>query len=709
MFGLTFLNPAVLWGLAAVSVPVLIHLLFRIRRQTVAFSSIEFILASSVRQQSRTRLKELLLLLMRVLVIALIVAAFARPAIRHSSSNSYGVSTSCVIVLDDTLSMQRRLRSGSAFDWARRTALDEIRDLPPGSRVTLVPVSGPVEGPLTPKVAAGRLRALQATWRSAPLAPAVARGLLAFSEGGGNRTLVVISDFQRPALEGLSEALRAVPDSVAIHIRATPDEAAFNASVLALSSPDYLRDALTAKVAATGITKPVTERFELFEGAPKARYSTEVTFANEATRVVEIAADHLPRGAVLTARLGQPDALTADNERYRVHGVMRRLQILCVEEDPPTNAFAAVSRFVRTALCPESPKTGDGYYYHVTTIPRAELSPERLRGVDVLLLCGLSGLTAQQVETVEKLIAGGAGCVLFTGPKSEPALYNGRGYRNGTGFIPAPIQQVQSIGTSADQFWFLTRLKSEHPALQSFSGPGITDPSAANFWGRVKLGEPGPVGPGEGEVDRTNPSRDKEVLARFDDELPAVVASRFGQGRVVMVASTADRAWNDMPLHKFFVPFIHDLAVFTAGKRPQSFPSLTVGEPFRLALDGTADAGTFAVAGPDRKSFAPELADGAVVVAGFERPGVYTLSGRLRRDGKSVAVKIPIAVNVDPSESVLGREVPAPEADRNARVAEAGPGGTGAQRAVNVAHWFILCAMALLCVELFVANRAGFH
>ena len=75
MFGYSLLNPVFIFGLAAVSVPVIIHLLFKARRERVLFSSILFILASVVRKSSRIKFKELLLLLVRVAMFALIALA----------------------------------------------------------------------------------------------------------------------------------------------------------------------------------------------------------------------------------------------------------------------------------------------------------------------------------------------------------------------------------------------------------------------------------------------------------------------------------------------------------------------------------------------------------------------------------------------------------------------------------------------------------
>ena len=57
-----------------------------------------------------------------------------------------------------------------------------------------------------------------------------------------------------------------------------------------------------------------------------------------------------------------------------------------------------------------------------------------------------------------------------------------------------------------------------------------------------------------------------EVLARFDDALPAIVERKLGSGRIVMVAAPLDAQNGDLPLQPAFLPFVRQLVLHTSGR-----------------------------------------------------------------------------------------------------------------------------------------------
>ena len=77
---MSFLNPILLFGLAAVSVPILIHLLNRRKFQKVVWGAMRFLQTSVERNQRRMRMEDLILLALRCLLVALLALALARPA-----------------------------------------------------------------------------------------------------------------------------------------------------------------------------------------------------------------------------------------------------------------------------------------------------------------------------------------------------------------------------------------------------------------------------------------------------------------------------------------------------------------------------------------------------------------------------------------------------------------------------------------------------
>jgi len=103
---MSFLNPLMLLGIGAVSVPIIIHLLNRRRFQKVVWGAMRFLKVSVEQNQRRMRVEDLILLLLRCLLLVLLALALARPAIMSSGGDVLGQSkVPAVIVLDNSYSM----------------------------------------------------------------------------------------------------------------------------------------------------------------------------------------------------------------------------------------------------------------------------------------------------------------------------------------------------------------------------------------------------------------------------------------------------------------------------------------------------------------------------------------------------------------------------------------------------------------------------
>src|SRR6201993_3478530 len=100
----TFLNPAYFFaGLALISLPIIIHLINRMRFKRIRWAAMEFLLKSQKRNRRRLIIEQLILLLLRILLVLLVAFLVARFMGTALGATSQG--TMHVVVLDDTLSM----------------------------------------------------------------------------------------------------------------------------------------------------------------------------------------------------------------------------------------------------------------------------------------------------------------------------------------------------------------------------------------------------------------------------------------------------------------------------------------------------------------------------------------------------------------------------------------------------------------------------
>ena len=119
---MSFLNPWMLFGLGALALPILIHLWQRRRVVQIPFGTLRFLKAVAARTRRSSRIENLLLLLLRCLIFALVALAVARPVMLARSARLFGgeVPRTVVLVIDNSASMavhvggQTRLETAKA-------------------------------------------------------------------------------------------------------------------------------------------------------------------------------------------------------------------------------------------------------------------------------------------------------------------------------------------------------------------------------------------------------------------------------------------------------------------------------------------------------------------------------------------------------------------------------------------------------------------
>ncbi len=134
-----FLAPWFLAGLAALGLPVYVHLLRQYRQTPIPFSSLMFFERRTQSSIKHRRLKYLLLFSLRCLFLALLVLAFARPYIHSTTIAHANMGRTMVFAIDNSFSM----RQGDRFSAAKQAALDQIDAMRADDRGQVVSFGGP--------------------------------------------------------------------------------------------------------------------------------------------------------------------------------------------------------------------------------------------------------------------------------------------------------------------------------------------------------------------------------------------------------------------------------------------------------------------------------------------------------------------------------------------------------------------------------------
>lgn len=139
---MTFLNPAILWGLAAVSVPILIHIFNLRRTKKIEFSTLMFLKEIQQTRYKKIKFKQLLILLCRIAFVISLVIAFARPFTSGYLGAAGEIPRSSILfLLDDSFSMQERETEGSSFDNAKKKLTETLGITADNDELYFSPVS----------------------------------------------------------------------------------------------------------------------------------------------------------------------------------------------------------------------------------------------------------------------------------------------------------------------------------------------------------------------------------------------------------------------------------------------------------------------------------------------------------------------------------------------------------------------------------------
>jgi len=195
---MNFLYPGFLFALFAVAIPVIIHL-FNFRKfKKVYFSNVAFLKEIKEQRSSREKLKNLLVLICRILAIIFLVLAFSRPYLSSDNPDVLSGSNTVSIYIDNSYSMEAVNKDGNLLDEAKRNAKEVVRYFPLNDRFQLLTndFEGKHQRLLNTEEMIRAIDQVKISGASRTLQQVINRQQSIFT-GSGNRYSYVISDFQK--------------------------------------------------------------------------------------------------------------------------------------------------------------------------------------------------------------------------------------------------------------------------------------------------------------------------------------------------------------------------------------------------------------------------------------------------------------------------------------------------------------------------------
>ncbi|MDB4974043.1 MAG: hypothetical protein JWN48_2384 [Myxococcaceae bacterium] len=663
--------PLALLGILGIGIPLWIH---RVRKRTLrdlALPTIALLERAVQRRRRSLTFRDRPLLYARIALAALFALALARPYLSRVASYATERPLSLLILLDDSMSMQRDTRRGTLFELARARAERVLSELAPDSEVTLV-LAGQEPRTLVARsadlaLAKNALSALELRGaRGTALARGLANGLRELSASRlSAKEVLVLTDCAAHAgadtLESPSAHLR-VECFEGKDARGNPYVAG-----MTLNQGRELEDPASLTVVLGGGSE--RKEVEVAVHLDGKRLVDESATIENGTGVIELALDEkeLRRGRVLEARIDTPNELALDDVRELSLDDVAALSVLLVDGDPAPNQLDDELRFLALALNLDDGAHGTP---RVTRIDADGLSAIDLASFDVVVLANVRAPSEAEAERLTSHVARGGGLLIAAGENLDAFGYRGRMSK----LLPALPRSSAPVEPALG----IARFEGAPSELLPSAGAGL---DTARTTKRLLL---------------ENPADGSRALLSLSDGTPLLVAGTHGRGRVALLATTLDDDWSDLPLTPGFLPLMQGLvrglaAVDALPRGPH--PAGTV-----LSARVPLGARALYLLTPDGRRVDLDITKPTVRIDDTAVPGVYRTLGALDARSERELTQLSFTIVPDTRDSDLTVRKPKPERER--------PAEAGAGRPRGVESWFWLAFGLLVLAEGFVRLRA---
>lgn len=654
--------------------PVLVHLVRRTRAPRVQFPSLMFLRKIEQKTIRRRKLRNLLLLLMRCAALLLLAFAFARPFFTGSTPvSAAGERTSTVILVDGSYSM----RYGETFNRARQSARNLISDAAADEQLAVVLFSKnyQVLAPLKSDhaEAATAVSEMQPGLDSTDYLQAIQAADATLKDAGrGRHRIYLISDFQDAGWN------RAAPP-----VKLGPDVKLF---------PIDVSEAKPVNLAVSGVAADSVVYTQKYAGKAVARinnFSAEdvdaaaiefklndlpverkpLKLGGGATQNVEFTGFNVPEGSNRGTVEINGDSFALDDKFFFTIRRDNQTRVLAIET---AARGRSESFFLQQSLA-----AGENNQHALTVKTAGSVNPAELDPFRVVIVNDASGVNEGLASGLKTFVERGGGLILAAGKHTDAGDFN----RLFGSVAPAQLgDAVQSRG-----YALMSQVKTDHPIFGAFARSGRL--TSTRIYG----------------YHRATAKDGALTIAALDDGSPIVIEGSAGRGKVLLLTSTLDTAWNDLPLTPMFLPLVRQMLEYLGEREAAS--SYTIGQAFTAAADKDGSLPAIDSPGGKRVDEVRKNSSGEQSLDASEI-GFYRLRYRDRDEF--------VAVNLDARESDLTKlnvddlvasVSPAP-GDANAQLAQ--PSGlTAEEKEAKQRLWLplLLTALALFVAEAVIARR----
>lgn len=543
-----FLNPAILFGLLAASIPVIIHL-FNLRKlKKIEFSTLTFLKELQKNKIRKIKLKQWILLALRVLIILFVVMAFARPAFKsiQIGGTTSAAKTTAIFILDDTFSMAVVDQKGSYFNQSKEIIKQVISQLQEGDEVGVILVSNnSSENKLTSNLSEfiKNIDQLDLSFASGDLNSAITKAAQLISESKNfNKEIYVLSDLQKNKItkenlnNNLSELLN---ESIRLYSFDLSDKDVFNLSVddLKINNQIFEKDKpVSFSVTITNDSKQNVNSavVSLFLNNERAAQKSFDVNAGQST-IIEIEATPKTTGFISVVAEIETDEIEQDNKRFASLYIPEKTSVGLFSENPGDLTF------VELAL-----QTAGAGKYEIERKKINQLTSQQLSKYQTIIIS--ANTISSGIEQLKNFVQNGGGVILF--PSSNPdadklnQLYSQLGLTIRSSFVGKI--------NSADLKIKFDNTDFNHPVFQNiFQNDDKKKYESPELNTHYKFTSSG-----------------NQIISLVDGS-SFLSEYKIGKGKVFVFNSAPVLSWSDFPIKSIFAPLMNKSVAYLSSKERQ--------------------------------------------------------------------------------------------------------------------------------------------
>lgn len=689
---MTFLNPFVLFGLAAAAIPILLHLLNLRKLKTIDFSTLRFLKELQKTSIRKLKAQQIILLILRTLIVIFSVLAFSRPTIK-STLPSIGThaKSSIIVVLDNSLSMDITDEDGNRFSKAKKLTSEILGALEEGDEMAFIPLSSLIKNRkrsfsrnfawLKEEIDHCSVNPATATLNDGLRA---AQGLLDASLHV-NKEIYILTDLQQQEIHSLElDSIKLFDDKTSVFLlpslesknsidqNISIDTAIFISRVYAKDKPVELQTKLynSSVTDAKGIIVSV-----LFNGERVAQRTVDIG----AGSYINVSLQGIPHttGLIKGEIQIENDVLESDNHRYFSFIISSAPRVALIGNQVETD-------FISLSIAPHASL--------LKSYSANQSASVHFEDFDLLILA--TTLSQTEMQRIDAYIQNG-GSVLFF-PSSTESIAVQQQFFSGMGLGPIIFQEFSEsnpgICISADR---------QHPILQGvFKG----------FNSESGLGD--------------SPKIMKALCTQAGQSIISMQGGSFlneirrGEGKVMYCAVPPSPAWSSFPFTGLMPTIIYRSAQYLSAKEVFTLEKTAGQEAIILIPTKSSASSIFTIKDPngiESDMQAADLPGGMSLQFGKpEMTGVYGVFSKDKNPITSLIVNQSskeghlIYKNVQESMPALKKRLNYPESlivlNKNESIAN-----SVAKARIGTELWRFFILLALLCAitEMIVAKLAG--